>query len=314
MTIPLLIIAGPTASGKSAAAVELAQKLNGEVVSADSMQIYKYMNIGTAKVDDETRALVPHHLLDVVEPDQEFSLAQYKALADHVCMDIWQRGKLPIIAGGTGLYIKAVADNYPLDQLPHNLECREELKSMWDARGRNYMVQWLQRVDPETVARSIDKRRIIRALEVYQLTGRAPAEIHREAREGRLFNPLMFALTLPRPQLYEYIDSRTELMVKQGLVGEYISLIERGYSPNCKAMQGLGYRHCGLHVQGVWSLEEMKEQLKQDTRRYAKRQLTWFRGIKDINWLDNTEPPGAIQRIYTMVAGIIDHDSERVNR
>jgi tRNA dimethylallyltransferase len=303
--IPLLVIAGPTASGKSGAAIELALMLNGEVVSADSMQVYKYMDIGTAKVDKDTRAAVPHYMLDVVEPDQDFTLADYKEQAQARCKGIWSRGKLPILAGGTGLYIKAICDNFPLEQLLHDQECRDELKQIWDAKGQDYMAQWLQRVDPETAARVADQRRIIRALEVYELTGKAPSLIQREAKENSPFKPMLFALTLPRPKLYENIDARAEQMVIQGIVGEYISLINQGYPPDCNAMMGLGYRHCGMHIKGLWTLEGMLDHLKRDTRRYAKRQLTWLRGMQGMEFLDNTDPGATGQRIYEQVAGKI---------
>jgi len=301
MTIPLLVIAGPTASGKSGAAVELALKLDGEVISADSMQVYKYMDIGTAKVDQATRTAVPHHMLDIVEPDQDFSLADYKDQATSIAKGIWNRGKLPIMAGGTGLYIKAVVENYPLNQLPRDQDCRTELNRLWDCKGQDYMVQWLHKVDPETAERVSDRRRIIRALEVHRLSGKASSAIQREARENSPFEPLIFALTMPRHQLYTHIEARADLMVIQGIIGEYINLIKRGYPSECNAMQGLGYRHCGMHVQGLWSLEEMIEHLKLDTRRYAKRQLTWFRSMKGIIWQDNTDPIETVQRIYKVL-------------
>lgn len=310
MKIPLLVIAGPTASGKSRAAVELALKLKGEVISADSMQVYKYMDIGTAKVDQATRLRVPHHLLDVVEPNQEFTVVDFKEGATAAAREIWARGKVPILAGGTGLYIKALTDNYPLEHLPRDRACREQLNRLWDKEGRDYMVQWLHKVDPETAAKAADRRRIIRALEIFQLTGKAPTLIHREAKGENPFSPMLFALTLPRPQLYARIEARTDLMVIQGLVGEYTSLLKRGYSPACKAMQGLGYHHCGQYVQGRWTLAEMIMHLKQDTRRYAKRQLSWFRGMEGIIWLDNTEPAAAIQRIYALAAGKFADDGE----
>lgn len=301
--VPLLVIAGPTASGKSYVAVELALKLDGEVISADSMQVYKYMDIGTAKVDEATRSRVPHHMLDIVEPHEDYSLAEYKEQATAVIHEVWQRGKVPIMAGGTGLYIRAITDNYPLEQLPHDPDCRAELSETWDQRGREYMQAWLQRVDPDTAAKVQDRRRIVRALEVFQLSGKAASQIQREAREANPFRTQQFALTLERSQLYEKIDARAEEMVIQGLVGEYTSLIERGYSPQANAMQGLGYRHSGMYVQGLWTLEEMKSQLKQDTRRYAKRQLSWFRGMEGMTWLDNSQPPATVARILDSVAG-----------
>lgn len=303
--IPLLVIAGPTAAGKSDVAVELALKLDGEVISADSMQVYKYMDIGTAKVDADTQAMVPHHMLDIVEPHEDYSLAEYKEQASAVALGIWGRSKLPILVGGTGLYLRAITDNYPLEQLPHDPDCRAELNQTWDQRGREYMQAWLERVDPDTAGKVQDRRRIVRALEVFLLSGKAASRIQREARAVNPFSTLQFALTLDRPKLYAKIDARAELMVIQGLVGEYISLIERGYSPQANAMLGLGYRHSGMYVQGLWTLEEMKVQLKQDTRRYAKRQLSWFRGMEDMVWLDNWQPQATVARILSSVAGII---------
>lgn len=302
--VPLLIIAGPTASGKSDAAVELALKLDGEIISADSMQVYKYMDIGTAKVDRATQDRVPHYMLDIVEPDEDYSLAQYKEQATVKAKEIWNRGKLPILAGGTGMYIRAITDNYPLEHLPFEPDCRAQLNETWNQRGREYMRAWLEGVDPDTAAKVQDRRRIIRALEIYQLTGRASSQIQREARETNPFLPLQFALTLERPILYAKIEARTELMVIQGIIGEYNSLIERGFSPQANAMLGLGYRHCGMYVQGLWTLEEMKEQLKRDTRRFAKRQLSWFRGMKGMRWLDNSHPWATVERIFAAIAGI----------
>lgn len=308
--IPLLVIAGPTASGKSAAALELAQIFNGEIVSADSMQVYKYMDIGTAKVDLATQAQVPHHMLDVVEPDEDFSLAQYKAQADKIIQDIWRRQRLPIMAGGTGLYIKAVTENYPLEQMPFDAGCRAELNRIWDERGREYMVSWLRQVDPETAAKAMDRRRIVRALEIYELTGSSQTEIHRRAKAESPFDALIFALTLPRQRLYERIETRAEAMVIQGLIGEYIKLIERGYSPGAKAMQGLGYYHAGMYVAGSWTREEMIANLQRDTRRYAKRQLSWFRGMEDVIWLDNNNPQSSLERISLLTAGKLQQYSE----
>lgn len=312
--IPLLVIAGPTASGKSDAAVELAQIFNGEIVSSDSMQVYKYMDIGTAKVSMATRTQIPHHMLDVVEPDADFSLAQYKEEADKIIIDIWQRGRLPLLAGGTGLYSKAVVENYPLDKLPFNVSCRDELNRMWDERGGEYMSHWLEKVDPETAAKAKDRRRIVRALEVFTLTGMSQAEIHRRGKVASPYDPLIFALTLPRPQLYQRIDSRTEDMVAQGLVEEYKDLLKKGYSPEDKAMQGLGYYHAGMHIAGYWSREEMIATLQRDTRRYAKRQLSWFRGMEDVIWIDNSNPHASVENISLLAAGKFQQCSEVLKR
>ncbi|HOB34173.1 MAG: tRNA (adenosine(37)-N6)-dimethylallyltransferase MiaA [Firmicutes bacterium] len=302
--IPLLVIGGPTATGKSDVAVEVALACGGEVISADSMQVYKFMDIGTAKVDRATRARVPHHMLDIVEPDQDFSAALYKIHATAAARDIWRRGRFPIMAGGTGLYIRAVCENFPLEEMPYDPRCRAELNATWEARGREYMEAWLGKVDPESAARIKDRRRIIRALEIYLLTGQQPSVIQRHAGQANPFQPIIFALNLPRPKLYAKINARAESMIRQGLVGEYIELRKRGYSPHSNAMQGLGYRHCNLYLEGKWTLAEMVAHLQQDTRRYAKRQLTWFRGMQEVTWLDNSHPPATVERILSILQEI----------
>lgn len=308
--IPVLVIAGPTATGKSQLALELAAKFNGEIISADSMQVYKYMDIGTAKVDRIAQTLVPHHLLDVVEPDQEFSLAQYKLLADIAIDDINRRGRLPLIVGGTGLYIKAVIDNYPLSKLPYDPNCRTRLNRDWDEKGRDFMIKRLSQVDPSSALKVLDRRRIIRALEVYELTGQSQSAIQELAKEESRYRALIFALSLPRQELYDRINKRTEAMVIQGLVEEYTYLIEKGYSPRAKAMEGLGYYHAGMYVSGKWSQQEMITFLQRDTRRYAKRQFSWFRGMDKVSWLDNSNLKESILNISTAVAGKLLHVSE----
>lgn len=300
---PLLIIAGPTAAGKTHVAIQLARRLGSEVVSADSMQVYKYMDIGTAKVGEEEKGGVVHHMLDVVEPDDDFSLALYVKTATEICLGLSRQGKIPVLAGGTGLYIKAIAENYPLDKLPHDRRCRRELESQWRQKGAEALYRQLAQVDPVSAGRinPRDKRRIIRMLEIYSLTGKPPAAIQRQAREENPFAPLIVALNLPRTKLYQRIDQRAEKMVNTGLVGEYNKLIAMGYPVDCNAMQGLGYRHSGLYVKGLWTEEQMLAMLQRDTRRYAKRQLTWFRAMTGTHWLDNTQPPAAIDAICRLM-------------
>lgn len=296
---PLLIIAGPTATGKSAVAVQLAQRLRSEVVSADSMQVYKYMDIGTAKIGEAEKEGVSHHMLDLVEPDDDFSLARYKQMATAICLNLAQQGKIPVLAGGTGLYIKAITENYPLHLLPHDRHCRCDLEKQWRQKGGAVMYRQLAQVDPLAASRinPADRRRIIRALEVYSITGRAPAEIQRQAKSDNPFAPLVTVLDLPRNQLYRRIDQRAEKMVNSGLVGEYNKLIAMGYPADCNAMQGLGYRHSGMYVKGLWTKEQMLALLQRDTRRFAKRQLSWFRAMADICWLKNTCPAETIEII-----------------
>lgn len=301
--IPLLVITGPTATGKSQLAIELAKRFSGEIISADSMQVYKDMDVGTAKVANFDRQLIPHHLLDVTTPDQDFSLAQYKLLADQAIKSIYNGRKLPIMAGGTGLYIKAVVENYPLADLPFDPECRARLNKEWEEKGRDHMSALLKQVDPLAADKAQDKRRIIRALEVFRLTGRSQSEIQRRSREQSPYAPVIFALTLPRATLYARIDKRSETMVTHGLVEEYSNLVSKGYSPQAKAMQGLGYFHAGMFVTGKWSKEEMIGYLQRDTRRYAKRQLSWFRGMANVEWIDNSRPQQSLQNISDIIAG-----------
>ena len=310
--IPLLVIAGPTASGKTSVAIEVALTIGGEIISADSMQVYKYMDIGTAKATPEQRALVPHHLLDVVEPHEEYSLADHQKQAVAAAKDIYNRGRLPLLVGGTGLYIRAVVDNYPLQDIPHNEDCRRWLQGQWLVRGQERMRQWLEAVDPFSAARIAcnDQRRAIRALEVWLLAGRSLGEIQQEAKKKSPFRTISFALFHPREHLYNLIDERTLEMINSGLVGEYMQLTARGYSPHCKSMQGLGYRHAGMYIQGHWDLAKMTAELQQDTRRYAKRQLTWFRGIPDMQWLENINPQETSTTICHAIAGKFNSLSE----
>ena len=302
---PLLIIAGPTACGKSDVAVETALRLDTEVVSADSMQVYRHMDIGTAKLPPEERKGVDHHMLDVVNPDEEFSLAMYKRMAQKKCLDIAGRGKTPVVAGGTGLYIKALSENYPLEELPFDSQCRAELENQWQELGGGAMHKLLEQADPQAAQRINlgDKRRIIRALEIYRLTGVAPTNIQQKARQNNPFSPLLVVLELPRRELYRRINSRAHSMLDAGLLDEYNKLLDMGFSPQCNAMQGLGYRHCYMHVQGFWDKEEMLAMLQRDTRRYAKRQLTWFRGQKNAIWLDNSTPDSTPARICSILQG-----------
>ncbi|MTI94533.1 MAG: tRNA (adenosine(37)-N6)-dimethylallyltransferase MiaA [Firmicutes bacterium] len=303
--ILLPVIAGPTASGKSDVAVKLALRFNGEVVSADSMQIYKFMDIGTAKVDKETRARVPHHMLDIVTPDVNYSLAMYQKQAGDIIEAIAARGQLPLLAGGTGLYIKALIENYPLDQLPHDPQTRERLASMWLQKGEKHMYSWLAQVAPEDASRINigDKRRVLRALEIYCLTGRAPSEIHSEARAKSPFVPLLIGLTMPRKTLYAKINRRAQAMAAAGLPQEYSMLISMGFAADANSMLGLGYRQAGMLIKGIWSEQQMLEHLQRDTRRYAKRQLTWFRSMQDIIWLDNRDPAKTVDTISVLIAG-----------
>ena len=284
---PLVVILGPTGVGKSWLALKLAQKLGGEILSADSRQVYRYMDIGTAKPSPEERKLVPHHLIDLVDPDEEFNLAIFSELAARKLEEVRGRGRLPLLVGGTGLYIWAFLEEWKLPHVPPNPELRRELEELARIEGVDSLYQELREVDPEA-ARRIDKRnvrRVIRALEVYRTSGHRISSL---TRKGSLRKDvLIIGLHLPRPELYCRIDLRVEEMLRKGLVEEVRWLLERGYSPSLPSMSGVGYRQIGQYLQGRLSLPEAVQRIKYETHRFARHQYAWFR-LEDerIHWLE----------------------------
>ncbi|SFR06097.1 tRNA (adenosine(37)-N6)-dimethylallyltransferase MiaA [Desulfoscipio geothermicus] len=287
--IPLLIIAGPTATGKTAVAVRVAQHLAGEVVSADSMQIYRYMNIGTAKPTVAEMGGVPHHLIDVVDPDADFTVANFQALARQAIQDIHQRGKLPLLVGGTGFYIDAVIYNYDFSAAAANEELRAHYKHLAEQKGNDAVHDELRQVDPETAARIHvnDLKRTIRALEIYYQTGVKGAmfrEKNKVAYPG--YDILFGGLYYERDKLYKRIEARVDRMVAEGLVREVRGLLDAGYHRGLVSMQGLGYKEIIGFLNNEYSLAEAVHMLKRNTRRFAKRQLTWFKRYSNIKWID----------------------------
>jgi len=287
----LVVICGPTAVGKTDVSIKVAEQLSGEIVSCDSMQVYKYMDIGTAKPSIIQRETVPHHLIDVVTPDEDFNVAKFQELAEAAISDITSRGRIPVLVGGTGLYIKAVVDGFLFPWEGASDEIRESLEEEAAQKGSNVLHARLEEVDPQA-ARKIhpnDARRIIRALEVYVTTGRPISEMWREGRrkkKARFDRLVMVGLVRERPILYERIDRRCDQMIELGLVEETRKLLEQGYSGTLTSGQALGYKEIVRHLEGKCSLDEAVELIKRDTRRYAKRQLTWFRTDPRIEWLD----------------------------
>ncbi|HWO42903.1 MAG TPA: tRNA (adenosine(37)-N6)-dimethylallyltransferase MiaA [Candidatus Eisenbacteria bacterium] len=282
----VIVIAGPTAVGKTEAAVELAEKLGGEIINADAQQVYRSMDIGTGKPGREERRRVPHHLIDVVEPDQEFNAAIFGRLALETVQDISARGRTPIVCGGTGLYIKALIHGLFRGPEAH-AALRARLRRELEEAGLHALYERLIRVDPGAVSRihPHDTQRIVRALEVYEATGRPIGEWQAEhAFKERTVQPLKIGLDRDRAELYERIDRRCERMVEAGLVEEIRALLARGYRLQSKALRSIGYRHIGLAVSGVLPLEDAISLMKRDTRRLAKRQLTWFRADPEIRW------------------------------
>jgi tRNA dimethylallyltransferase len=283
----VIVVLGATAVGKSEAALALAQKLQAEIINADSQQVYRYMDIGTGKPTEEQRAIVPHHLIDVVNPDEEFNAALFRTLASRAVEEIQSRGKHVIVCGGTGLYIKALTQGLfagPSADPAVRLRLSKELA----AGGPRLLHDRLARIDAAAASRihQHDRQRMIRALEVYELTGRSMSAWQKEhAFKGTCFDTLKVGLARDRHELYQRINQRCERMIREGLIDEVRSIMARGYSLSLKALQSVGYRHAGYFLTGAMSLETALSLMQRDTRRLAKRQLTWFRGDKEIHWL-----------------------------
>lgn len=285
--IPLLVLAGPTATGKTGLAIALARRLNGEIVSADSRQIYKGMDIGTAKPTADQRALVPHHLLDIITPDTSYTLAEYQADAQAAIAAIHQRGRLPLLVGGAGLYIRAVVDNLAIPEVAPQWELRRELEAQAQREGTASLHARLTALDPAGAA-SIDPRnlrRLIRALEVCLTTGRPFSE--QQGARPSPYRPLLLGLTCERALLYQRADQRVDAMLSAGLVDEVRRLVAEGYAWNLPAMTSLGYSEIGAYLRGESTLEAAVERLKLNTHSYIRRQYTWFRPDTHIHWLDS---------------------------
>ena len=285
---PLVVITGPTAVGKTDISILVASQLNGEIVSADSMQVYRSMNIGTAKPTPEEMAAVRHHMIDIVEPWQEFSVAQFQRQARRCIGDILSRGKLPIVVGGTGLYINSLIYDLDFTGTVSDQRFRTELQKLARERGKEYLYDRLKKADPDTAKRLHvnDLRRIIRALEVYHCSG-VPMSAHNTGmRRTAPYNPVVFGLTMQREELYRRIEKRVDRMMAEGLLDEVKDLLERGCTREMVSMQGLGYKEVIGYLEGEYTLSEAVELIKRNTRRFAKRQFTWFRRNGKIIWID----------------------------
>ncbi|MDO5545032.1 MAG: tRNA (adenosine(37)-N6)-dimethylallyltransferase MiaA [Eubacteriales bacterium] len=284
----IICIAGPTASGKTALAVELARELNGEVVSCDSMQVYRRMDIGTAKPTKEEMQGIVHHMIDVAEPDEDFSVSRYCAMASPIVDDIVARGKTAIIAGGTGLYMDSLIRGNAFAPFPAT-GVRERLEAQADAEGMEFMLNWLASVDPDSAARLhlSDRKRVIRALEVYLETGETITEHNRRTQEiPPKYTPLWLGLDFTdRAELYRRIDLRVDIMLEMGLIREIQDLLASGIPAKCTAMQAIGYKEFVNALNGEESIEQAAEEVKKSSRHYAKRQLTWFRRNPSMHWL-----------------------------
>ncbi len=289
--IPLIVIVGPTGVGKTAVAVRLARAFDGEIVSADSRQIYRYMDIGTAKPTAEERAQARHHLIDVVNPDQMLTLAEYQELAREAIADIATRGRVPFLVGGTGLYVRAVAEGWTVPRVAPDPVLRQLLLERAEREGAGSLYAELQAVDPVAAAR-IDPnnvRRLVRALEVYHTSGEPISSQQR--RQPPPYDEFWIGLTMPRSELYARVDARIERMVAQGWVAEVEDLLARGYGLDLPALSALGYREIGAYVRGEVSLAEAVALIKRHTRRFIRHQYAWF-GLQDprLHWFDVSEP------------------------
>lgn len=306
-TAPLLAIVGPTATGKTDVSVIAAQKLGAEIISADSMLVYRHMDIGTAKPAAGERGGVAHHMIDVVDPDDEYNVAIYSKQAEGIMTDIVKRGKLPLLVGGTGLYVKAVVDGYSFSEAGIDPGLRQRLQKECEAMGKEALHKRLGQVDPESASRLHvnDVKRVIRALEVYYLTGQTiSATSGRRDQERKGLH--IFGLVMDRRELYARIERRVDRMIEHGLVDEVRRLLEKGYSEKLTSMQGLGYKEIILYLRGIISLEEAADLLKKRTRNFAKRQLTWFRRDHRIRWIDvnDRRPADIAVEITAEVEGV----------
>lgn len=286
--IPLVIIAGPTASGKTALAIEVAKRIGGEVISADSMQIYKKMNIGSAKPTKEEMDGVRHHLLDVCDPSDSFSLSDYTALAHKAIKEVYERGKIPILCGGTGLYIDTVAENIALSSAEGGGKVRQRLQNELSQKGAEYMYQKLCEVDSESAKKLHvnDTKRVIRALEIFYLSGETKTEADKKSKKNKkIYDYLYFAIETDRKILYNRINIRVDNMLGLGLIDEVKSLCGEIDTEKSTAMYGIGYREVLWYFKGLTTYDEIVSLIKRNTRRLAKRQMTWFRKNKEIMWV-----------------------------
>lgn len=288
----LCIITGPTGIGKTKLSLEIAANLNSEIISSDSMQIYKYMDIGTAKISPLEMNNVPHHLIDSVYPDEDFTVSDFKLKSKGLITEINERKRLPIVVGGTGLYINSLVYDLDFTEVAFNPMVREKYEKLVDVKGLQYLHKILEDVDIVSSKKiSVnDKKRVIRALEIYDITGKTMSEYNKDFRkENKDYNLVMICLNMDRPKLYDNINKRVDIMIEEGLVEEVKLILNMGYSPNCIALQGIGYKEIIMHLNGKLSLEESINLIKQKSRNYAKRQLTWFRRDSRIEWINIDE-------------------------
>ena len=285
----VVVICGPTASGKTALSIELAKRINGEIVSADSMQIYDEMNIGTAKPDQEEMQGIKHYLIGNIKPTNRYSVSEFKKDAISAIKEIVSKEKMPIVVGGTGLYVNSLVYGIDYPEIQTNLEYRKKLEKMVEEKGLQYLFEKAVEIDKEAMKNISpnDKKRILRVLEIYKETGKTKTELERESRKNGIpYDYKIFAINMPREILYDRINRRVDIMIEKGLIDEVSYLYEKYGESLLTSMQAIGYKEVVEFLKGNCTKEEMIEKIKMETRRYAKRQLTWFRKIENIQWLD----------------------------
>lgn len=313
MKKPIIILTGPTAVGKTKASIGLAKAINGEIISADSMQVYKYMDIGSAKIRPEEMQGITHYLVDVLEPDDEFHVVRFQQMAKQAMEEIYAKGKIPIIVGGTGFYIQALLYDIDFTENNEDTAYRKELEQAAAEKGTDYLHNMLREVDPvsaETIHAN-NVKRVIRALEFYKLTGQKISEHNEKERAKESpYDFCYFVLNDDRKLLYDRIDLRIDIMLKEGLLEEVEALKKKGYTKDMVSMQGLGYKEILDYLNGKCTLEEAIYILKRDTRHFAKRQLTWFRRERDVIWINKDEYEHDEQRILEVMLSYV---RERTN-
>lgn len=286
---PLIVLTGPTAVGKTALSIKLAKKIGGEIISADSMQVYKYMDIGSAKITVEQMQGVPHHLIDVLNPEDEFNVYTFQTMAKESLKEIYERGHIPIVAGGTGFYIQALLYDINFEPEEENAEIRKTLEKLQKEKGSHYLYELLKEKDPDSALEIHENnvKRVIRALEFYELNG-IPISLHNKEQRKKetAYCSCYFVLNDDRRKLYERIDKRVDEMLDHGLLQEVRKLKDMGYCRDMVSMQGLGYKEMLSYLDGELSFEDAVYLIKRDSRHFAKRQLTWFRREKDVIWID----------------------------
>ncbi len=302
MNYNCIMIIGATATGKTSLSVELAKALNSEVINADSTQVFKELSIGTAKATEEEMQGIKHHLMSFLNPDEEFSVSEFRTQALHIMEQLLNSNRIPVVVGGTGFYLESLLNNYNYANAIKNDAIREKYNTMLEMQGKEAVYEVLKKVDPESAAKlhANDVKRVIRAIEIYEITGKTKSELNAlNAMQNNdivnsttqntvqfVLKPLIIGLNMPRELLYERINLRTELMLQNGLLDEVQQLKQKGYTTQLQSLKSIGYKELYDYLDGITTLEEAKETIKQNTRNYAKRQITWFKRFQNAIWFD----------------------------